>query len=153
MKKIAALFAVAAAVLMMATAPDPRVEQRGKDVTTTLLQQHGSPHFLGIITVIDGGSLNNWNTVYRNGDAGLLVDGGPAPAWPFDGGHGIVLLAKCDGGAYAVGGTGAATAATTDDYQYAAGVEINVTLLETENAWAVKPVSGPFLGCALFKTR
>ncbi len=153
MKKIAALLAVAAAAVLMATAPDPRVEQRGKDFTSTLIQQHGSPHFLGIITVIDGGSANNWNTVYRNGDAGLLVDGGPAPAWPFDGGLGIVLLGKCDGGAYVVGGTGASTTATTDDYLYAAGVEINVTLLETENALAVKPETGAFLGCKLYKSR
>ncbi len=126
-------------------------EQRGMNVSDTIVMLNGSPHLLGIITVTDGGSASNLQTQTRDA-GGLLGDGGNY-AGNFDAGWGVMAWVVCDGGAHVVGGTDS-TVATGYDWPVLGDEKLYTVLQSNENAIAIKPRAGnASVSCGVFKAR
>ncbi len=131
-------------------------EQRNPTITDAIIMLNGSPHLAGIMTVIDGGSTNNWLTMVRDA-GGTFADGGPMAnlsTGAFDAGTGIMAWIVCDGGAHVVAGAGDTTAATGYDWPVLGDEKLYIVLQNNENAIAIKPRAGnASVACGVYKAK
>ncbi len=144
MKKLALALLLASAGVALASG----------DVVEVIHTLNGSPSLLGIITVTDGGPVNNWTTQIR--DAGMTVDPGDGGSVgvgaPFDAGFGAMIWMQCDGGVHVASGSDSTTVATGYSWKILGDEKFYTFLKPTQNTVSIKPCCGnAAASCALYK--